>query len=95
MPTADEIAAERIEWLAVRAREAARADRTERARRYVRLARRIAQRHRLSPPPAVVRPTCDACNRHLIPARHARVRTRDGHVVVTCECGAQQRYPYD
>lgn len=95
MPTADEIAAERIEWLAARAREAARADRTERARRYVRLARRIAQRHRLSLPRAFDRATCDACDRYQIPGRNARVRTRDGHVVVTCECGAQQRYPYD
>jgi len=95
MPTEDDVAAERIEVLAARAREAARADQTERARRYVRLARRIAQRHRLSLPKSFDRATCDACDRYLIPGRNARVRTRDGHVVVTCECGAQQRYPYD
>ena len=95
MQNADEIAAERIERLGALAREAARAGRTERARRYVRLARRIAQRHRLSLPKPFERATCDACDRYLLPGRNARVRTRDGHVVVTCECGAQQRYPYE
>lgn len=94
MTTPDRIAAERIEWLAARAREAARAGQSERARRHVRLARRIAQRHRLSLPTAFDRATCDACDRYLIPGRNARVRTRDGHVVVTCECGEQARYPY-
>jgi len=95
MTTPDDVAAERIDRLAALARQAARADRPDRARRYVRLARRIAQRHRLSLPTAFDRATCDACDRYLIPGRNARVRTRDGHVVVTCECGAQQRYPYD
>ena len=95
MPTQDEIAAERISRLAEAAREAARAGEVERARRYVRLARRIAQRHRLSLPRSFTRFTCDACDRYLVPGRNARVRTRDGHVVVTCECGAQARYPYD
>lgn len=95
MSTPDEVAAERIERLAAAAREAARAERPDRARRYVQRARRIAQRHRLSLPTSFDRATCDACDRYLIPGRNARVRTRDGHVVVTCECGAQQRYPYD
>jgi len=95
MTTPDDVAAERIQRLAEAAREAARAGETERARRYVRLARRVAQRHRLSLPRSFTRFTCDACDRYLIPGRNARVRTRDGHVVVTCECGAQKRYPYD
>jgi len=94
-PTPDAVAGERIERLASLARDAARADETERARRYVRLARRIAERHRLSLPRAFDRATCDACDRYLLPGRNARVRTRAGHVVVTCACGAQQRYPYD
>ena len=94
MPTPDDVAAERISRLAERAREAAKAGETERARGYVRLARRIAQRHRLSLPRSFTRFTCDACDRYLLPGRNARVRTRDGHVVVTCECGAQARYPY-
>lgn len=89
------IAAERIDRLHVLAREAARAGEEERAREYVRLARRIAERHRLRLPREFTRFTCDACDSYLIPGRNARVRTRNGHVVVTCDCGHQKRYPYD
>lgn len=89
------IAAERIERLHVLAREAAREGDQERAREYVRLARRIAERHRLRLPREFKRFTCDACDRYLIPGRNARFRTQDGHVVVTCECGHQSRYPYE
>jgi len=89
------IARERIDRLHALAREAARAGDDDRARTYVRRARRIAERHRLSLPRTFKRFTCDACDRYLVPGRNARVRTQDGHVVVTCECGAQARYPYD
>lgn len=89
------IPAERIERLADLAREAAKAGNEDRARRYVRLARRIAERNRLSLPRRLKRFTCDACDRYLIPGRNARFRTQDGHVVVTCECGTQARYPYN
>lgn len=89
------IAAERIERLHELAREAAREGREERARAYVRRARRVAERHRRSLPREFKRFTCDACDRYLIPGRNARVRTQNGHVVVTCECGEQARYPYD
>jgi len=89
------IAGERIDRLHALAREAARAGDDDRARTYVRRARRIAERHRLSLPRTFKRFTCDACDRYLVPGRNARVRTQDGHVVVTCECGAQARYPYD
>jgi ribonuclease P protein subunit RPR2 len=88
------IAAERIERLAALAREAALDDDDERARRYVRRARRIAERHRLRQPRALTRHTCDACDRYQIVGRNARHRLRDGHVVVTCDCGHQRRYPY-
>ncbi len=86
---------ERITRLFSRAREAARTGEEERARQYIRRARTIAQRHRLSLPWEFTRGTCDACDRVLIPGRTARVRTRSGHVVVTCECGEQARYPYE
>jgi len=89
------IAGERIDRLHALAREAARGGDDDRARTYVRRARRIAERHRLSLPRTFKRFTCDACDRYLVPGRNARVRTQDGHVVVTCECGAQARYPYD
>lgn len=89
------IAEERIDRLAALARAAARASSTERARRYVRLARRIAERHRLALPRSFTRFTCDDCDRYLLPGRNARVRTRAGHVVITCTCGSHARYPYD
>ncbi|AHG03405.1 ribonuclease P [Halobacterium sp. DL1] len=89
------IAAERIDRLRVLAREAAREGDAERAREYVRLARRLAERNRLTLPREFRRFTCDACDAYLIPGRNARVRTQSGHVVVTCDCGHQSRYPYE
>lgn len=89
------IARERIERLRVLAKAAAREDESSRAREYVRRARRIAERQRLSLPRRFTRFTCDSCDAYLVPGRNARVRTRDGHVVVTCDCGTQARYPYD
>lgn len=86
---------ERIERLHELAREAARAGETERAREYVRRAKRVAERNRTRLPRTFKRFTCDACDRYLIPGRNARVRTRGGHVVITCDCGKQARYPYD
>ncbi len=91
---AEEIAAERISMLAERAREAMRAGQDERAKSYVRRARRIAERHRLSLPTRFKRFTCDRCDAPLLPGRNARVRTQSGHVVITCDCGEQARYPY-
>lgn len=88
------VAEERIERLTALAEAAARDGEYERSREYVRLARRIAERNRLRLPRDLVRFTCDACDTYLIPGRNARVRLRDGHVVTTCDCGAQARYPY-
>ncbi|WP_276272165.1 ribonuclease P protein component 4 [Haloarcula litorea] len=89
------IARERIERLQSLAREAVEAGREDRAREYVARARRVAERHRLPLPRTFKRFTCDACDAFLVPGRNARVRTRTGHVVVTCDCGTQARYPYD
>jgi len=85
---------ERIERLHAFAREAAAAGRDDRAREYVRLARRIAERNRVALPEAFKRSTCDGCDAYLRPGHNARVRLRAGHVVVTCDCGRQSRYPY-
>lgn len=96
MDTSDRtIATERVERLHELARAAAREGRQDRARRYVRLARRVAERHRLTLPRRFRRFTCDRCDASLVPGRNARVRTRDGHVVVTCDCGEHARYPYE
>ncbi|PSP19829.1 ribonuclease P [Halobacteriales archaeon QH_10_67_13] len=89
------VAAERIDRLHELAREAAAARRDERARRYVRRARRIAERNRLGLPRAFVRFTCDRCDAYLRPGENARVRLQNGHVVITCDCGEHARYPYE
>jgi len=90
-----DIAAERIERLHDLARAAAAEGESDRARYYVRLARRVAERNRLTLPRSFRRFTCDECDAYLRPGDNARVRLQDGHVVITCECGAQARYPYD
>lgn len=95
MGRAETIAAERIDRLHERARSAARDDRQDLSREYVRLARRVAERNRLSLPKSFARFTCDRCDAYLLPGRNARVRTRNGHVVCTCDCGAQWRHPYE
>jgi ribonuclease P protein subunit RPR2 len=89
------VAAERIERLHALARAATDEGEVDRAREYVRLARRLAERQRLTLPRDFRRFTCDRCDAFLRPGRNARVRTRSGHVVVTCDCGEQARYPYD
>ena len=89
------IAAERIDRLHDLARAATEAGDLDRAREYVRRARRIAERNRLALPTRFKRRTCDACDVYQVPGKNARVRLQDGHVVVTCDCGSQARYPYD
>ena len=88
------VAAERIERLDDLAREATSAGDEGRARYYVRLAKRIAERNRLELPRSFKRFTCDACDRYLVPGRNVRVRVDEGTVVYRCVCGATARYPY-
>jgi ribonuclease P protein subunit RPR2 len=88
------VPAERIDRLRDLAREAATAAEFDRSREYVRLARRIAERNRLSLPRRFDRFTCDRCDVYLRPGRNARVRLGPGRVVVRCDCGATARYPY-
>ncbi|MFB6167487.1 MAG: ribonuclease P protein component 4 [Haloferacaceae archaeon] len=89
------IAAERIDRLHDLASEAAAAREHDLARSYVRLARRIAERHRLRLPRRFRRFTCDRCDAYLRPGANARVRLGPGRVVIRCDCGATARYPYD
>ena len=88
------IAEERVERLHALAREAAAEGETDRAREYVRLARRVAERNRLSLPRPFVRFACDDCDRYRRPGVDARVRLADGHVVIACDCGRIDRHPY-
>jgi ribonuclease P protein subunit RPR2 len=85
---------ERIERLHELARAAAKASNDCRAREYVRLARRIAMRNRVSFPREFKRFSCDACDRYLVPSKNARFRLHNGELVVTCDCGHIERYPY-
>lgn len=89
------IASERIDRLEALADAAVRAGELERSREYVRLARRIAERHRLRFPRRFERFSCDRCDVYLVPGTNARVRLRDGHVVVRCDCGGTARYGYE
>jgi ribonuclease P protein subunit RPR2 len=86
---------ERIDRLQALAREATREGDVDRSREYVRLARRVAERHRLSLPRTFRRFACDACDAYLVPGVNARVRLQPGRVVVRCDCGELHRYPYD
>ncbi|MFC7073597.1 ribonuclease P protein component 4 [Halovenus rubra] len=88
------IAVERIERLQELARKAVQEGNKARAQRYVRRAKRIAERNRLRLPREFIRFTCDRCETYLIPGTNARVRLQDGHVVSTCDCGEQHRHPY-
>jgi ribonuclease P protein subunit RPR2 len=88
------LAEQRIDRLSDLAREAVRAGEEDRARSYVRRARRVAERNRCGLPRRFRRFTCDRCDAYLVPGRNARVRLQDGHVVVACDCGALARYPY-
>ena len=89
------VATERIERLEELAREAVRECRENLAREYVRRARRIAERNRITLPRRFVRFTCDGCDVYLVPGRNVRVRLQKGHVIFTCDCGVQHRYPYE
>jgi ribonuclease P protein subunit RPR2 len=86
--------AERIDRLDALARQAAIDREQELARVYVRRAYRVAERHRLSVPKRLDRFSCDGCDSYQRPGQNVRVRTRCGHVVMTCDCGAQSRYRY-
>ncbi|MFW6320819.1 MAG: ribonuclease P protein component 4 [Halohasta sp.] len=88
------IAEERVDILFELAKSAAAAGEFDRSREYVRLARRIAERNRCGLPREFKRFTCKRCDVALRPGVNARVRLNDGRVVVRCDCGATQRYPY-
>ena len=88
------IAEERIEKLGQLAREAGIKGEEIRAKRYIFLAQKIAQRHRIKFPVQLKRFICSACGTYLVPGRNARFRTNKKCVVVSCDCGSHKRYPY-
>lgn len=86
------VAEERVDRLFELAGAAANAGNSARAKRYVALALRMSERHKV--PARHKRLYCRACGSYFVPARTVRVRTGKGRVVMTClECGNVQRYP--
>lgn len=89
---AKDIAKERIDRLFSLAEREARAGNAARARRYVALALRMGERHKVRP--GHKRTYCGECLTYFVPPRNVRVRTGRGWVSITClECGAIARYP--
>jgi len=86
------VAEERVDRLFELAGAAAISGNSARAKRYVALALRMSERHKV--PARHKRLYCQACGSYFAPARTVRVRTGKGRVVMTClECGNVQRYP--
>ncbi len=86
------IAGERVDKLFALAEEEAIAGNEARAKRYVSLALRISQRHRV--PARHKRKYCPECHSYFLPPRNIRVRLSKGMVVMTClGCGHVLRYP--
>ncbi len=63
--------------------------------RYVKLARKMAMKHRLRMPSELKKRFCKECLHYLVPGKNCRVRTQTGKIVYTCEhCGNYSRYRY-
>jgi len=64
------------------------------ANRYVDLARKISMKVRMRIPPEFKRRFCKHCYKYLQPGINARVRTREGKVIISClECNKFMRIP--
>lgn len=89
---AKDIAEERVDILFEEAAaEAVRGD-DVRARRYVGLALRMSERHKVRA--SHKRTYCPECHTYFVPPRNVRVRTGSGRVSMTClACGHVLRYP--
>lgn len=88
----EQVAHERMGILLKEAERAVRAGRSDRARRYVDLARKIGMRHNVPLERSWKRWVCAGCGTYLVPGRNATVRVRTGRTVVTCkDCGAVKR----
>lgn len=89
---AKEIAKERVDGLFELAQLEASKSNYQRAQRYVSLALRIGQRHKVRA--GHKRTYCPACHSYFIPSVNVRVRTSRKNLVMTClECGHILRYP--
>ena len=86
------IARERIEILFEEAGKAVRRGKSDRAKRYVELARRMGMRYNVSIPGRHRRWVCGGCGAFMVPGVNARTRIRPQRFVVTCAgCGEVKR----
>lgn len=91
---AKDIARERIERLFALAAEEARRGNPTRAKRYVSMALRMGEKHKVRP--GHKRTYCTQCHAFFVPPTNVRVRTGRGRISITClGCGHVQRYPLD
>jgi len=89
---AKDIAKERIDRLFELAEREAVAGNMRRSKRYVALALRMGERHKVRT--SHKRTYCGNCLAYFVPPRNVRVRTGRGRVSMTClECGSVARYP--
>lgn len=89
---AKEIARERVDGLFELAEQEANRKNHQRAQRYVSLALRIGQRHKVRA--GHKRTYCPACHSYFVPPVNMRVRTSRRKLVMTClNCGHTLRYP--
>ena len=88
------IAKERIKVLFQQAKKIFKKDK-KLANRYVKLARELAMKYKVSIAPELKRKFCKHCYSYLVPSVNARIRTRAGKVVYYCmECKHYMRFPY-
>ncbi|MBU0684627.1 MAG: ribonuclease P protein component 4 [Thermoplasmatota archaeon] len=89
---AKDIARERIDRLFELAQQETASGHDERAKRYVSLALRMGERHKVRT--GHKRTYCPACHVFFLPPKNVRVRTRSGRIAMTClGCGNVLRYP--
>lgn len=87
------IARERIELLFENATKWADDD-SERSRRCIQIAKRIAMKQRIRIPKRYRRIFCAHCQTIQRPGINSRIRIQHGKVIITClECGQRKRYP--
>jgi len=88
-----EIAKERIETLFQEA-EKVFSSNPSLSHRYVTLARKISMKVRMKFPRELKRRFCKHCYKFLMPGRNARIRTREGKLIIYClECKKYTRIP--
>lgn len=86
------IAKDRIEKLFRLAEEEAKASKMDRSKRYVDLALRMGERHKVRA--GHKRTYCPDCHAYFVPSRNMRARVRHGRVSITClSCGHISRFP--